>query len=319
MDLGNRIITFLKSADGYVSGEEISRALHITRAAVWKHIEVLRADGYTIDAVPRHGYRLSASPDRLFPSEVQHGLLTKVFGKYIHYFESIPSTMDEAFRLGSAGACEGTVIVAETQTKGRGRMGRVWASPKNKGIYFSIILRPSCTPSQASRMTLVSAVAISEAIECVTGVRPLIKWPNDLLIGGLKLCGILTEMRAETDRVGFMVAGIGLNVNSASHQLVSGAVSLKQILGRPVMRVVLFQEILKSLEDRYVQVEKEGFKDAFISWRGRSATLGQEVRFLERTKIVSAIAVDIDDDGALIVRLSDGRLVKRVAGDIVHG
>jgi BirA family transcriptional regulator, biotin operon repressor / biotin---[acetyl-CoA-carboxylase] ligase len=319
MNIENKIITALKAADGYISGEALSRTLNITRAGVWKHIETLRLMGYKILAVPRHGYRLTESPDRLIPAEVQQGLLTRTLGKHIHYFDSIPSTMNEAFRLGSEGAPDGTVIIAETQTKGRGRMGRGWASPKNKGIYFSVILRPKCAPSQAARMTLVSAVAVSEAVERVTGIRPLIKWPNDLLLGGRKLCGILTEMRAETDRVEFMVAGIGINVNNGPHQLLPEAISLKQVLGRQVPRVALFQEILKSLEERYLQVQQDGFKDAFAAWRARSATLGQEVRFLERDHMVKAEALDIDEDGALLVRLSDGRMVKRVAGDIAHG
>ena len=311
------ILRFLKKSSDVVSGEELSLSLGVSRTAVWKCIEELRADGYDIQAVSRHGYRLVACPDLLIPAEVQFGLNTKVFGSACIHFDSIASTMNEAFRLAMEGASEGTVIVAETQTKGRGRLGRTWSSPKSKGIYCSVILRPSGAPADVAPLTLLTAVALSEAVERMTSVRPLIKWPNDLLVHEKKLSGILTEMRAETDRIEFVVVGIGLNVNSASRQLVPEAVSLRQVLGHSVSRVALFQEILRSLEVRYRDMQKNGFRPALAAWKERSATLGRKVCFQEKGDMVEGLAVDLDADGGLLVKLASGKIIKKVSGDIV--
>jgi BirA family biotin operon repressor/biotin-[acetyl-CoA-carboxylase] ligase len=313
----NRIIHFLKKNNGFVSGEELSKTLNVSRAAVWKCIEELRADGYEIAAVSRNGYRLTSSPDKLLAEEVQFGLGTKKFGCEVQHFDSVGSTMDEAFRLGMEGAAEGTVVVAETQTKGRGRMGRAWASSKGKGIYFSIVLRPTCSAADAARLTLVAAVAVSEATEKVTGLQPRIKWPNDLLLNDKKVCGILTELRAEVDRAQFVIVGFGLNVNNTAAQLLPEAISLREVKGDAVSRVALLQEILRSFEARYLAIAREGYGPAFKEWRLRSATLGRRVRFVERQKTLEGIAVDLAEDGGLVVEFPTGELVKRMAGDIL--
>jgi BirA family biotin operon repressor/biotin-[acetyl-CoA-carboxylase] ligase len=312
-----KIIRFLKGANGFVSGEDISRAVNISRAAVWKHMEELRASGYEIEAVPHHGYRLVSQPDRLSALEVHDGLATKKFGAYIHHFDHIDSTMNEAFRLGDAGALEGTVVVAETQTKGRGRLGRHWSSPKGKGIYFSIILRPSCAPSDIAGITLLAAVAVSEAIEKKTGLKVLIKWPNDILYDGRKLCGILTELKAEIERVSFVCVGVGINVNTPASQLLPEATSLKNIKSEAFSRVELLQEVLKVLESRYRTAMKEGYAPVFKEWRSRSATLGRKVRFTDRGRSIEGTAFDLDKDGGLLVRLHSGEIIKRVAGDVL--
>ncbi|MBF0330927.1 MAG: biotin--[acetyl-CoA-carboxylase] ligase [Candidatus Omnitrophica bacterium] len=312
-----RIVRFLKDHEGYLSGEEISRSLHISRAAIWKYMDQLRDVGYEIEAFPHRGYRLLSAPDLLLPSEVQYGLETRQFGSQIHHFESIHSTMDEAFRLGLEGAPEGTVVVAETQTKGRGRMGRSWSSPKSKGIYFSLIIRPLLPPSQAAMITLASAIALSEAIEIVSPqLKTGIKWPNDILAGKKKLCGILTELRAETDRVQFVVIGVGVNVNNTSSQLLPEATSLRVETGGVCDRVRLFQAILRQMEKRYAAFLKQGPLAVVADWKARSATLGCKVRFLDRGESVVGVAEDLANDGGLWVRLSDGRRIKRVAGDI---
>ena len=313
----DRIIHLLKEATGVISGEELSTSLGVSRSAVWKCVEELRAEGYDIQAVSRHGYRLLACPDLLTSTEVRFGLNTRILGAAYVHFDSIPSTMNEAFRLAMEGASEGTVVVAETQTKGRGRLGRAWASPKNRGIYCSVILRPGGAPASVAPLTLLTAVAVSEAVERVSGLRPLIKWPNDLLVNGKKLCGILTEMRAETDRIEFVVIGIGLNVNSSPYQLVPEAVSLKQVVGRPVSRVALLQEILRALETRYVDMQKNGFGTMITAWKERSAMLGRNVCFQEKGGLVEGIAVDLDRDGGLLVKLASGKIIKKVSGDIV--
>ena len=312
-----KIITFLKDHEGYLSGEEISRSLHISRAAIWKYMDQLREAGYEIEAFPHRGYRLLSSPDLLLASQVQYGLGTQKFGAEVRHFESTLSTMDEAFRLGLEGSPEGTVVVAESQTKGRGRMGRNWSSPRSKGIYFSLILRPALPPSQAPMLTLDAAVALSEAIEKVCPqVKARIKWPNDILVGKKKLCGILTELRAETDRVQFVVIGVGVNVNNTSSQLLPEATSLRAETTAVCDRVRLFQEILRQMEKRYAAYLKNGSAGVVADWKARSATLGCKVRFLERGESVVGVAEDLADDGGLWVRLADGRRVKRVAGDI---
>ncbi|MBL8012826.1 MAG: biotin--[acetyl-CoA-carboxylase] ligase, partial [Candidatus Omnitrophica bacterium] len=223
----DRIIHFLKNSPTHLSGEDISRSLNISRAAIWKYIQELRKDGYEIEAVPHLGYKLVSSPDKLYSTEVHFDLKTQIVGSEYFYFETLDSTMDEAFRLGMEGLAEGAVICAETQTKGRGRLGRSWVSVKNKGIYCSVILRPKLSPTDLSKLTLLSAVAVAQAVEKSTGLKPAIKWPNDLLIDNKKICGILTELRAEVDQMKFVVLGIGLNVNHTSSQLIPGASSLR--------------------------------------------------------------------------------------------
>jgi BirA family biotin operon repressor/biotin-[acetyl-CoA-carboxylase] ligase len=313
----SRIVHFLKKQNTFVSGEELSKTLNVSRTAVWKCVEELRADGYEIAAVSRNGYRLTSSPDRLLAEEVQFGLGTRKFGCQVHHFDSVASTMDGAFRLGMEGAPEGAVVVAETQTKGRGRLGRAWASPKGKGLYFSIVLRPTCSAADAARLTLVAAVAVSEATEKVTGLQPRIKWPNDLLLNDKKVCGILTELRAEVDRAQFVIVGFGVNVNNTASQLLPEAVSLREVKGQALSRVALLQQILRSCEERYLADAKEGYGPVFAEWRRRSATLGRRVRFVERQKSFEGTAVDLDEDGGLVVELATGEVVKRMAGDVL--
>ncbi|MBF0595662.1 MAG: biotin--[acetyl-CoA-carboxylase] ligase, partial [Candidatus Omnitrophica bacterium] len=284
---------------------------------VWKCIEDLRLDGYKVDAVPHHGYKLSAVPDKLIPAEIQHNLGTRKFGCDVRHFNEISSTMDEAFRLGMEGAPEGTVVTAEVQTKGRGRLGRAWVSPKGRGLYFSLILRPALSSSEASRITLLSAVALSEAVEAFTGLKPLIKWPNDLLLNGKKLAGILTELRAEVDRVDFAVVGVGLNVNTTAKELPPEGVSLKEVSGQVCDRVGLMREFLRSFEKRYLTLKKNGFAPALEEWRRRSATIGCRVRFEERGYKYEGLATGLADDGGLLVQLDSGMTIKRMAGDVI--
>ncbi len=312
------ILRSLKGHDGYLSGEEISRALNISRAAIWKYMDQLRALGYEIEAFPHRGYRLMAVPDKLLPVEVQDGLKARKFGGVVHHFDTTGSTMDEAFRFALDGAPEGTVVIAESQSKGRGRLGRNWSSPKGKGIYFSLILRPGLPPAQASMLTLLAAVALCEAVEAVVpAVVPRIKWPNDILVAGKKLCGILTELRAETDRVQFVVVGIGINVNNTAPQLLPEATSLKAATGMSCPRVLLLQAVLAAFEKRYAAFLRLGPAEVLAEWKARSATLGCRVRFVERGISFVGIAEALADDGGLMVRLSDGTVIKRIAGDVL--
>lgn len=313
-----RIIAFLKKTEGYLSGEEISRHLKISRAGIWKYMQELRLGGYEIAAVPHLGYHLVSSPDKLFPCEIQYGLKTKYVGQNIVYRETVTSTMDLAFQLGMEGAEEGRVVCAEGQSKGKGRLGRSWNSPKGKGIYASILLRPPFLPMNAAQLTLTSAVAVCEAVRKSTGVEARIKWPNDLLIKNKKFAGILTEMIAEMDRVRFVIVGIGINVNTPLHSLPEGAVSLKAALGRECPRVGLFREILYCLERRYEELKREGFPSILDEWKRLSSTLGRRVRVVDPSGAVEGEAVDLDKDGGLMIRSDAGITIKRMSGDVVQ-
>ncbi|MDD4899555.1 MAG: biotin--[acetyl-CoA-carboxylase] ligase [Candidatus Omnitrophica bacterium] len=312
-----KIIEILKSKSGYVSGEEISDHLRLSRQALWKHIQELRDSGYDIVAVPHLGYQLVQLPDRLFPQEIGSGLETKFIGKKIHYQEKVSSTMDLALNLGLQGASEGTVIVTESQSKGRGRLGRNWISPKYKGIYFSVILRPKISPLQASLLTILCAVGLCEAIKENAQIEPQIKWPNDLLINQKKIAGILTELNAEMDEVRFVNIGIGLNVNTEKKALISSATSLKEELGKEVNRVELLKAILRRIETNYLLFRENRRKEIIEKWREYNTTLGKRVKILVRNQHLEGQAVDIDLDGALLVRKDSGVVQKISSGDII--
>ena len=311
-----RIIQFLKESDGYISGEEISQRLKMSRAAIWKHMQELRAQGYEIAAVPHLGYQLVTCPDKLLSYEIQSGLNTKIIGKKIIVMDTVTSTMDEAFRLGMENAPEGTVVCAEAQSKGRGRLGRAWVSPKGKGLYFSFVLRPTLPLNKLAQLTLMSAVALAEAIESVSDLKPLIKWPNDILLDGLKLSGILTELRAESDQVKFVVVGIGININTSIHQLTPGASSLKVAAQMSFNRAEVFQAILRSLEKWYLKILDHEFEEVMVEWKKRSATLKKRVRITDPAGIIEGEAIDLDEDGALLIRKDSGLIVKKTAGDV---
>jgi BirA family transcriptional regulator, biotin operon repressor / biotin---[acetyl-CoA-carboxylase] ligase len=314
----DKILELLKRAAGYVSGEQLSGHLKISRQGLWKHIQDLRDAGYDIVAVPHLGYQLVSSPDRLFPSEVSRMLNTKYIGKKLCYLETTSSTMEVAVQLGLEGAQEGTVVLTEAQTKGRGRLGRSWFSPKYKGIYLSLILKPDILPSQSSVLALLAAVGICEAIKEITGIEARIKWPNDILIHNKKAGGILTEMNAETDAVRFVVVGIGLNVNNDEKSLVEGATSLKAQKKEDIDRIALLQELLRRIEANYLLFKTKGAGAIIEKWQAYGVTLGRRVKVLYQHRQLEGLAVDIDKDGGLLLRKDSGLTVKITAGDIVH-
>ncbi len=313
-----KILDFLKRKPDYVSGDQISHRLGITRQALWKHIQILKDAGYDIVAVPHLGYKLISSPDRLVPFEVTRELNTKFIGKKIYYFGTVSSSMDVAWQLGIKGSSEGTVVIAESQTKGRGRLGRNWFSPKYKGIYLSLILRPKILPNQMPLLTLMSAVSICEAIREKTGLTCQIKWPNDILIHHKKLGGILTELNAETDLSHFVVIGVGLNVNNDKKTLLAGATSLKEQKKEEVNRLDLLQEILRKIEENYLVFQKKGGKPIIDKWRDWNITLGRRVRVVCQKQHIEGEALDIDIDGGLLIRNDSGLTQKVMTGDVVH-
>ena len=310
----NQIIEFLKRTENYFSGEELSQQLKISRAGIWKNIEELRKEGYHIEAVPHLGYRLIATPDKLIPREIQHGLKAKVFGRRIVYHETIASTMDEAFRLGLEGAPEGTVVVAEQQTKGKGRLGRKWISPKGKGIYMSIIVRPNLSPMDTTKLTLMSAEGVCQAVNQYAGGKAKIKWPNDVLVNSHKLAGILTELSAEMDRVRFIVIGVGINVNTALAALPARATSLRIEAKKQISRIELIKDVLYRLEKLYMEVSVRGFSSIIEQWKDFSSTLGKRVRIDD----VEGEVIGLDENGGLMIRNHKGIIVKRMTGDVVY-
>ncbi|MFA5362272.1 MAG: biotin--[acetyl-CoA-carboxylase] ligase [Candidatus Omnitrophota bacterium] len=314
----DRILEFLYKKEGYVSGEDISHQIGITRQALWKHIHELKELGYDIAALPHQGYRVVASPDRLFPFEIQLRLDTKVLGRKILYFETLVSTMEIAFQHAAAHAPEGTLVVAETQTKGKGRLGRNWFSPKYKGIYLSLVLRPEIAPREASILTLLAAVSICEAVRNTTGIDAQIKWPNDIIIHNKKAGGILTEISAEMDKVFFIIIGMGLNVNNDKRSLYPGSTSLREHRKEEISRLAVACEILRRIEDNYLFFKRNGSQRILESWRDLNITLGRRVRVVSHKEQVEGEAVDIDSDGGLLVRGDSGLLEKFLAGDIVH-
>jgi BirA family biotin operon repressor/biotin-[acetyl-CoA-carboxylase] ligase len=314
-----KIIDLLKRKHGYISGDQISQRLGISRQALWKHIQQLKDTGYDIIAVPHLGYKLISSPDRLFSFEVSHGLNTKFIARKIYYFEDLSSTMDNALQLGLSNAPEGTLVLAEGQAKGRGRLGRNWFSPRYKGIYLSLILRPKIPPELNPLITLMAAVSICEAIREFLGLSVQIKWPNDIFIQNKKVGGILTELNAEMDITRFVVIGIGLNVNNEKKALPALATSLKeQYAHQEVDRIGLLKEILRQIESNYLLLQHQGSGPIIEKWRQHNITLGRRVKIEFQDKHLEGEAVDIDRDGGLLVRTDSGLTQKITGGNLIH-
>lgn len=315
-----RVLTMLRQHSGeFVSGEEISRVLAVSRTAIWKHIQSLRQDGYDIASHPKLGYALRHTPDRLLPEEIRWGLDTAVLGREIHYFPAISSTNNEAKRLAAADCPEGAIVVADEQRQGRGRLARGWFSPPHGGLWLSVVLRPRFTPQEAPKCTLLAAVAVARALRAETGLDVGIKWPNDIMYQGRKMVGILTEMSAEMDAINFIVLGLGINVNIPRHvfppELAAIATSPQAELGRTFSRVALLQRVLRELEAGYFLVRQQGFDPVLALWRQLSCTLGRQVDCYAPERTFSGVAVDIDRDGALLVQ-GDGFTERVVAGDV---
>ncbi len=311
-----------KHASVYVSGEEISRRLKVTRTAVWKKVQRLRAVGYEIEASRRLGYRLVQSPDLLTPEEVLPDLTTKSLGKRVYYFTALDSTNTEAYGLALQGAREGEIVIAEAQKKGRGRVGRLWFSPAFVNLYLSVILRPPISPHQASLITFVAAVATAAAVERFSGVTPTIKWPNDILVKGRKLAGLLNEIHSEVDRVHFIILGIGINLNIDEGMFPKDvrprATSLKREMGQRVSRKAFLHILLEELERWYGTFLKKGPAPILQAWRDRARIAGKQVRISSLGEIVKGRAIDVDSEGALLVEMRNGKRTRVVAGDVEY-
>jgi BirA family biotin operon repressor/biotin-[acetyl-CoA-carboxylase] ligase len=306
-EMKGRILNALRECGGYLSGEALSERLGISRVSVWKHIRSLKNDGYVIEASPK-GYRLISSPDLLLPYEFAD------LEQRIRYFPEIGSTMDMARELARKGAENGTIVIAECQTGGRGRLSREWLSPGG-GIYFTIVLRPRIGPAYAPRINLMVAIAVAATIKEIVGVKTQLKWPNDVLIEGKKVCGILAEMDAEMDVVNFVNVGVGINANNSVTRFQKTATSLKEVLGKEISRKVLLRALVAEIERRQPLLMSSGL---LKQWKRLSVTLNKEVRVTSLGEDVEGQAIDIDATGALILKARDGSLRTVLAGDCVH-
>jgi BirA family biotin operon repressor/biotin-[acetyl-CoA-carboxylase] ligase len=321
MSINEQLLQVFEQKQGeFISGEELSTALQCSRTAIWKHVEKLRELGYVFEAVSRKGYRLVEKPDKLDVAAIQLRLRTAKLGRRLHYFEQLGSTQSMAHELARQGAEEGTLVIAEQQTEGRGRMGRKWHSPKGKGIWMSLVLKPQVSLQFAPQLTLIVAVALCRAIRQVTSLPAGIKWPNDLLIHGKKISGILSESIAEDEHPLYVVVGIGISANlredDYTEELRSVATSLQLELGRPVDRMELLCEFLQELEALYRLYHDQGFGPIKLLWEALSVSLNQRVRTQSPQGTLEGLAVGLDESGALTVRQDDGTLTKWYSGTI---
>lgn len=306
------------SGGGYVSGEELSANLGVSRTAIWKNINSLRDSGYEIESVTNRGYKLTFRPDIITEEEIAAGLNTKFLAKQIYCYKEIDSTNEEAKRQALRGAPDGSLFVAEHQLGGKGRLGRTWSSPLGTGLWFSILLRPDSIPEQITSLTLLAGLAVCGAVRVCTDCPAMIKWPNDIVIGSKKVCGILTEMAAEIDRIDYVVIGIGINVNNTlfSEELQAKATSLQLEAGHSVSRRELLQETLRQLE-ALLKIQKSGGSSFLIShYRSLCVSLNRQVGFTRDKKMMTGTAVDISPEGELIVRCDDGTLFPVYSGEV---
>ncbi len=311
------ILNALRTQIGtYVSGEELSRLAGVTRTAIWKEVQKLREQGYRILGQPHAGYQLLSIPDRMIPEELTWNLRTQRIARRVVAYESTDSTMDIAHRLAAGGEPEGSVVVAEGQAQGRGRLGRKWVSPKGKGIYLSVILRPPIPLSSVAHVTLTAAVAAARAIISTVERRPQIKWPNDILVNGKKVGGILTELSAELNRVRYVIVGIGLNVHAFAHLPAYGT-SLAHETGGRVNRLQLARALLVELDRVYEIFLTQGVAPVLEAWRGFAEFLGHRIRVALQNRTVDGQAMDVDSNGALLVRTDTGIVEPVSAGDVL--
>lgn len=312
----SKVLNLLRQSTASLSGEALSESLGVTRAAIWKAVQALRQDGYGIEAVPNRGYRLISVPDALYEDEILDGLQTQTLGRKVYHYKETGSTNAQAKVEAERGAPDGSVFLAECQTAGRGRLGRCWASPAGEGIWMSLLLRPDAAPQAILPITLVTGLAVANALR-QEGVDALIKWPNDIVAHGKKLCGILTEMSAEAEGIRHVVVGIGINVNTPQfpEELRGTATSLRLQSGREHSRKALVQRILMECETAFYTLLGQGFEPMREEYRALSATLGHQVQAINRTGIVVGLARDVTDSGDLIIETPDG-LVTVTSGEV---
>jgi BirA family biotin operon repressor/biotin-[acetyl-CoA-carboxylase] ligase len=312
--------TLYEKKDEYVPVEEFVNETGKSLKEVENEFITLEDEGYIINYT-KSGYRLVKTPNLLLPYEVKKDLKTEFIGHDIHYFKEVDSTNDVAKYLAEEGAEEGTIVVAEIQNRGKGRRGKTWISPPG-GVWMSIILRPDIPPFNAPQLTLVTGVAVAETLKKECDLDVGIKWPNDILIGNKKVCGILTEVNASIEKVNYVVVGIGIDMNVDvplfPPDLQKGATSLKNELNTEINGALLVQKFLLEFENIYNKFKAGKFPEILNEWRSLSKTIGCNVEVRTRGKTVRGEAVGINKEGILILELEDGSLRKMISGECLH-
>jgi BirA family biotin operon repressor/biotin-[acetyl-CoA-carboxylase] ligase len=317
-----QILSTLRTAgDDAISGAELAQRLGISRAAIWARIEDLRKLGYEIEASPHLGYRLVSVPDVLHADDLVSRLgKTEIVGRDIRVFEQTTSTNDVIEKLARDGVKEGVVVFAESQTRGRGRLGRKWISPARKGLWFSVLLRPNLRPQETTQLTVAAATALRRAIVSQTGLEPEIKWPNDIQLDGRKVAGILTELNAELDSVKYVILGIGVDVNLAAsdfpHELRKTATSLRVEADRMIPRAELATVILQELDADYTRIVSGKFGAVADEWEAHCSTISRDVVIRIGERQIRGRAEALDEDGALLLRTIHGHLERIIGGDV---
>jgi BirA family biotin operon repressor/biotin-[acetyl-CoA-carboxylase] ligase len=318
-----KVLEILESSEGPVSGEHIGNKLGMSRSAVWKHVKELTNMGYDISASQHEGYRLTKVSNRLLPYEVHKKLRTSFIGKKMRYFENTPSTIWVGKQLASEGdvsKLHGMVIIAEEQTGGIGRLGRVWVSPAG-GIWITIVLKPKIPIDHVFMVTMAGSIAIARAIRKEFDLGALIKWPNDIYIGNNKVAGLLLELSAEADTIHYCLLGIGVDVNISPSDLSkvpSSVTSISAEVGHDVDRASFLARILKEFESRYNLLEAGEYEALTREWKSLSCTLDQHVRINTLKCSFEGEAIDIDEFGALLIRKENGKIERVIAGDCIQ-
>jgi BirA family biotin operon repressor/biotin-[acetyl-CoA-carboxylase] ligase len=319
MDRIKEVLGFLREQEGYVSGDYISQRIGISRTAVWKYVNQLTLAGYKIGKLKGKGYKLLETPEKLFSWEIDRYLSTKCIGRKLIYRETIDSTNDLAFKLALGGEPEGSCVVAETQDKGRGRLGRKWCSPVGKNLYLSVILKPAIHPSHVYPITFISSLAVFDTIGALTGVEPALKWPNDVLIKGRKVSGTLLEISTEADMVKFVVVGIGLNINMVASEMdrdiSEKATSLFLETKKVYERAAVCGMLLSNLERYYGYFREKGEQEIRTIWEQRAGIKGKYLEINQMGETYKGVSQGLDWDGAMLLNI-DGTVKKIIAGDV---
>jgi len=317
----DQIIKLLRSQPvGYVSGQEISRRLNISRTAVWKQIQVLRDQGFEFAVKHAAGYRLLASPDLLLAADIENGLNSRLIGRKVVALRETASTNSLIRTLADQGASEGTLVVADRQSAGRARLGRHWTSPAGVNLYCSLLLKPNIPVQLAPQMTFLSAVSVAETLQQVCRLPAVLKWPNDVLVNGAKIAGLLNEMNAETEQVHEVVLGIGINLNMTADQLPAQlnypATSVLLESGRKVDRLLFLRALLENLDRTYTEFQEHGFAPIRRRWEGLSVLINRPVVVEQAGQTLQGTVVGLDSDGALRLQTADGKIERILAGDV---
>lgn len=313
------ILKYLREEQGYLSGQELCERLGVSRTAVWKVIRQLQEDGYEIEAVRNRGYRLVEGGDVFTETELKSVIDTRVAGQNLVFLDFVDSTNTRAKQLAESGSPDGTLVVAESQSAAKGRRGRSWMAPAGTGVWFSLLLRPQIEPEHASMLTLVAAMAVEKGIHVATGLEGRIKWPNDIVVDGKKVCGILTEMSADMDCVNHVVVGIGINANIREfpEELKDKATSLLLVSGQTVNRAELLNAVLQAWEEYYGKyLQTEDLSLLAEAYNALLTGLGGRVKVLAPKGEYTGISRGINRLGELLVEREDGTVTEVMSGEV---